>query len=103
MVGVDIETVCFADLSHFKIKGYKLDEDIMYNTDSVSYTDVNNEDNFITFTMTPEFDALGYESGEFGVVVEFTERCSIVDAIHFPSTASWNAIQAFLDRKFGNE
>jgi hypothetical protein len=100
MVGVDIETIGFADLSQFKIKGYKLDTDIFYNTESVSYTKEDNEDDFITFTMTPEFDALGYESGEKGVTVDITEGCSLVETLHFPSTTNWNALQAFLDRKF---
>lgn len=100
MVGVDVETIRFPDLSQFKIKGYKLDTDIVYNTESVSYTKEDNEDDFITFTMTPEFDALGYEAGTKGVVMEITERCSAIEALHFSSNVSWNAIQAFLDRKF---
>lgn len=101
MVGVDVETIGFADLRQFKIKGYKLDDNVAYNTDTISYTDVDNEDNFVEFTMVPEFDALGYESGESGVVMSITKGCSLVEMIHFPSTSTWNAIQAFLDRKFG--
>jgi hypothetical protein len=26
-----------------------------------------------------------------------------VEILHFPAETSWNAVQAFLDRKFGNE
>lgn len=103
MVDVDIETICFADLKHLKIKGYKLDDDIIYNTETVSYTDVDNEDNYIEFTMTPEFDVFGYESGEKGVTVTILKKCSIVEMLHFPAATSWNAVQVFLDRKFGNE
>lgn len=103
MVGVDIETIGFADLSQFKIQGYKLDEDVAYNTETVSYSEKDNEDNYIEFTMTPEFDVFGYEKGTKGLTITIVERCSIVEILHFPAETSWNAVQAFLDRKFGNE
>lgn len=100
MVGVEIETIKFIDLKQFKISDYKLNEDIVYNTETVSYVKENNEDSWIDFTMVPEFDSLGYEVGSKGVVVEFYECCSVVETIHFPPSVTWNAIQAFLDRKF---
>ena len=103
MVGVDVETIGFADLRQFKIKGYKLDDNVAYNTDTISYTDVDNEDNFVEFTMVPEFDVFGYEKGTKGLTIIITERCSIVEILHFPAETSWNAVQAFLNRKFGNE
>ena len=102
MVNVDIETVEFADLSSFKIQGYKLDEDVIYNTETVSYTEEDNEDNYIEFTMTPEFDALGYEKGTKGLIITIIEKCSTVEILHFPAETSWNAVQAFLDRRFNN-
>ena len=103
MVSVDIETIGFSDLKQFKIKDYKLDENIVYNTESVSYSKEGNEDNFIVFTMTPEFDTFGYEIGKKGVTVEFSERCSVVKIIHFSPAVSWNAIQAYLDRNFNGD
>lgn len=103
MVVADAETISFADLSRFKIKGYKLDEDVIYNTETVSYTEEDNEDNYIEFTMTPEFDTLGYEKGTKGLIITIIEKCSTVEVLHFPTETSWNAVQVFLDRKFGNE
>lgn len=103
MVGVDVETISFADLSRFKIKGYKLDEDVIYNTETVSYTEEDNEDNYIEFTMTPEFNSFGYEKGTKGLIITIVEKCSTVEILHFPAETSWNAVQAFLDRKFDNE
>lgn len=102
MVGVDVETVAFADLTQLKIKGYHFDENVSYNTKTVSYTKDGNEDDFIEFTMVPEFDALGYEKGEKGVVMTITERCSVAEMLHFPAAVSFNALQAFLNRKFNN-
>lgn len=103
MVGVDVETINFADLSCLKIRGYKLDKDVIYNTETVSYTEEDNEDNYIEFTMTPEFDSLGYEKETNGLTITIVEKCSIVEILHFPAETSWNAVQAFLDRKFDNE
>lgn len=103
MVGADVETISFADLSRFKIQGYKLDEDVIYNTETVSYTEEDNEDNYIEFTMTSEFDTLGYEKGTKGLIITIIEKCSTVEVLHFPAETSWNAVQVFLDRKFGNE
>jgi hypothetical protein len=100
MVEIEIETIKFIDLKQLKIKGYKLDEDLVYSTETVSYVCENNEDSWIDFTMAPEFDSLGYEVGSKGVVAEFYEHCSVVETIHFPPSITWNAIQAFLDRKF---
>lgn len=102
MVGVDVETVGFADLTQLKIKGYKFDDNVIYNTETASYTDEENEDNFIEFSMTPEFDALGFEKGEKGVTMTITKKCSVVEILHFPAAISFNALQAFLDRKFNN-
>lgn len=102
MVGTDVETISFADLSRFKIKGYKLDEDVIYNTETVSYTEEDNEDNYIEFTMTPEFDTLGYEKGTKGLIITIIEKCSTVEVLHFPAETSWNAVQVFLDRRFNN-
>lgn len=102
MVVADVETISFADLSRFKIHGYKLDEDVIYNTETVSYTKEDNEDNYIEFTMTPEFDVFGYESGEKGVTVTILKKCSIIEMLHFPAATSWNAVQVFLDRRFNN-
>jgi hypothetical protein len=53
--------------------------------------------------MTPEFDVFGYEKGTKGLTIIITERCSSVEILHFPAETSWNAVQAFLNRKFGNE
>lgn len=103
MVGVDVETISFADLSRFKINGYKLDEDVIYNTETVSYTEEGNEDNYVEFTMAPEFDALGYEKETKGLIITIVEKCSTMEILHFPAETSWNAVQVFLDRKFGNE
>ena len=58
MVVADVETISFADLFRFKIHDIKLDEDVIYNTETVSYTEEDNEDNYIEFTMTPEFNSL---------------------------------------------
>ena len=103
MVVADVETISFADLSRFKVHGYKLDEDVIYNTETVSYTEEDNEDNYIEFTMTSEFDTLGYEKGSKGLIITIIEKCSTVEILHFPAETSWNAVQVFLDRKFGNE
>lgn len=103
MVGTDVETISFDDLSRFKIHGYKLDEDVIYNMETVSYTEEDNEDNYIEFTMTPEFDALGNEKGTKGLAITIIEKCSTAEILHFPAETSWNAVQAFLDRKFSNE
>ena len=103
MVGTDVEAINFANLSRFKIHGYKLDEDVIYNTETVSYTKEDNEDNYIEFTMTSEFDTLGYEKGTKGLIITIIEKCSTVEVLHFPAGTSWNAVQVFLDRKFGNE
>lgn len=103
MVGTDVETISFDDLSRFKIHGYKLDEDVIYNMETVSYTKEDNEDNYIEFTMTSEFDTLGYEKGTKGLIITIIEKCSTVEVLHFPAETSWNAVQVFLDRKFGNE
>ena len=103
VVVADVETISFADLSHFKIHGYKLDEDVIYNTETVSYTEEDNEDNYIEFTMTPEFNSFGYEKGTNGLTITIVEKCSTVEILHFPAETSWNAVQVFLDRKFGNE
>ena len=103
MVVADVETISFADLSRFKIHGYKLDEDVIYNTETVSYTEEDNEDNYIEFTMTSEFDTLGYEKGTKGLIITIIEKCSTVEVLHFPAETSWNVVQVFLDRKFGNE
>lgn len=102
MVGTDVETINFDDLSCFKIRGYKLDEDVIYNTETVSYTEEDNEDNYIEFTMTPEFDSLGYEKGTKGLTITIVEKCSTVEILHFPAETSWNAVQAFLVRRFNN-
>lgn len=102
MVVADVETISFADLSRFKIHGYKLDEDVIYNTETVSYTEEDNEDNYIEFTMTSEFDTLGYEKGTKGLIITIIEKCSTVEVLHFPAETSWNAVQVFLDRRFNN-
>lgn len=100
MVSTDIETIGFPDLKQFKIPGYKLDEDLVYNTETVSYICENNEDCWIDFTMVPEFDALGYELGKKGLIISYAECCQEVWVIHFPAETTWNAVQAFINRKF---
>ena len=53
--------------------------------------------------MTSEFDTLGYEKGTKGLIITIIEKCSTVEILHFPAETSWNVVQVFLDRKFGNE
>lgn len=103
MVNVDIETIEFADLIHFHIPGYKIDKDIAYITETVSYVCENNEDCWIDFTMVPEYDALGFDTNKQGVIMSYSEACQERWVIHFPAEVSWNAIQAFINRKFGKK
>lgn len=103
MVNVDIETVESADLTQFKISGYKLDEDVIYNTETVSYVCENNEDCWVEFTMVPEYDALGFDTNKQGVIMSYSEACQERWVVHFPAEVSWNAIQAFINRKFGKK
>lgn len=100
MVEIEIEMINFSDLRQLKIEGYKLEDNVIYNTETVSYVDVNNEDNYITITMVPEFDQFGFESGRKGILVEITKKCAIIEVMHFSPNVSWNALQAFFDRNF---
>ena len=100
MVNVEIETIKFSDLKDFKINGYKLDENVMFETESVSYTSEETEDDYITFSMITEFDQFGHELEEKGVLVEITENCSPKEYLHFSPNSSWNAIQAFFERNY---
>jgi hypothetical protein len=103
MVNTDIEAIEFVDLTQLKIPGYKLDENIAYITETVSYVCENNEDCWIEFTMVPEYDALGFDTNKQGVIMSYSEACQERWVIHFPAEVSWNAVQAFIDKKFGKK
>lgn len=103
MVNADVETVEFADLIHFYIPGYKLDENMACITETATYVCENNEDCWIEFTMVPEYDALGFDTNKQGVTMSYFGCCQEQWVIHFPAEVSWNAIQAFINRKFGKK
>ena len=86
------------DLKNLHIEGYKFDDNIVYESDSISFTKEDDEDDFIIFTRTKEFDLTGEETGDVGLVVEFNERCTVVKMHHFSPLITLDGLQAYFNK-----
>ena len=86
------------ELKLLKIKNYKLDKNMEYETETISFSKEDDEDNFITFTSTEVISPEGEVSDLKGLTIEFTERCTPVKVVYFTSSATLESVQSYFNK-----